>query len=72
MKRYVNGSRVPHYEVDTWKRLFWFIGYWQTQIRTVDFNYAASVFNEYKRETKSLKDEAILIHYDDHRGDYSP
>lgn len=57
----------PYYEVDVWKTIFWKFGYWQTQLRTVDFNYAASVFDEYKSGTRGApppKDAAVLIHYE--------
>jgi hypothetical protein len=67
MKCYTKNNPDPFYEVQTWKNVFWFIGYWQTQIRTTDFNYATSVFLDYKdnkRGAKVPKDEAILIHYE--------
>jgi hypothetical protein len=71
MKRYTKNHSNPFYEVDTWKKIFWFIGYWQTQIRTTDFNYAASVFDDYKHDRRGKlppKDEAVLIHYDYNNG----
>ena len=57
----------PYYEVDIWKTIFWKFGYWQTQVRTVDFDYAVSVFNEYKNGTRGApppKDAVVLIHYE--------
>jgi hypothetical protein len=67
MKRYIKNSPKPHYEVDTWVGLLGPIGYWKTQIITVDFDYAVSVFEDYKhnrRGTKPTKDAAVLIHYE--------
>lgn len=67
MKRYVGNLTHPHYEVDTWVRLLGPIGYWKTQIRTVDFDYATSVFDDYKHNRRGInapKDCAILIHYE--------
>lgn len=66
MSRYTPGSVNPYYSVDTWRKLFWQIGYWETQIRTTDFNYAQSVFLEYKNNERGLrtKDKCILIHYE--------
>lgn len=74
MKRYTKGSPEPYYEVDAWIRLLGPIGYWATQTRTIDFDYAVSVFDDYKHNRRGSyrKDETVLIHYDDHRGDYSP
>lgn len=67
MKRYSINVKDPYYEVDTWVRVLGPIGYWKTQIRTIDFNYAVSVFEDYKhnrRDTKQPKDTAVLIHYE--------
>ena len=73
MKRYELGNGFshgvikPYYEVDVWKTIFWKFGYWQTQFRTTDFNYAASAFDEYKSGTRGApppKDAAVLIHYE--------
>lgn len=67
MKRYTYGHSNPFYEVDTWVRLLGPIGYWKTQTRTTDFDYATGVFNDYKYNRLSPnppKDVAVLIHYE--------
>jgi hypothetical protein len=71
MQRHLTNTCQPYYDVDTWVHLLGPIGYWKTQMRTIDFDYAASVFNDYKhdRHTKKIpkeipKDKAILIHYE--------
>lgn len=67
MKRYTCGHPNPYYEVDTWVRLLGPIGYWKTQLRTVDLDYATSIFNDYKynrRGTIPPKDAAVLIHHE--------
>ena len=66
MKRYTKNNPNPYYDVDTWIHLLGPIGYWSTQMRTTDFNYASSVFDDYKHDRRGKaipKDEAILIHY---------
>lgn len=67
MKRYIKNDPSPYYEVDTWIHLLGPIGYWKTQIHTTDFDYAASVFDDYKHNRRGMKppkDAAVLIHYE--------
>lgn len=67
MKRHTVGHINPYYEVDTWIHLLGPIGYWTTQMRTTDYDYAVSVFEDYKHDRRGVampKDEAVLIHRD--------
>ena len=74
MKRYAKDAEDPYYEVDKWIHLLGPIGYWSTQARTMDYMYAVAVFEDYKhnRGVSHRKAETVLIHYGDHRDEYSP
>jgi hypothetical protein len=57
----------PYYEVDKWIHLLGQIGYWSTQARTMDYNYAVSVFEDYKHNKRGgpeRKAEVLLIHHE--------
>ena len=72
VKRYGNSDwhkiaeERPWYEIDVWHKIFWKFGYWRTYIRTTDFKYAVSVFDELKTAyalTRN-KDAVVLINYE--------
>ena len=62
-------AHKPMYFVDTWNKLFWFFGFWKTRIKTPDYNYACTKFNEFKefKQHKKMaikKDKVLLIHHE--------